>query len=62
MLYVVRDVPLKKTFVKRDAGALPQQVLGALVVVEVAENTSTALVIKSVETIYLGDKVKLIKN
>ena len=62
MLYVVRDVPLKKTFVKRDVGALPQQVLGALVVVEVAENTSTALVIKSVETIYLGDKVKLIKN
>lgn len=62
MLYVVRDVPLDKTYVKRDAAPLPQQVLGALVVVDVSDNTSTALVIKSVETIYLGDKVKLIKN
>jgi LysM repeat protein len=62
MLYVVRDVPLDKTFVTRNAGTLPQQLLGALVVVEVSDNTSTALVVKSVETIYLGDKVKLIKN
>jgi len=62
MLYVVRDVPLDKTFVKRDAGTLPQLLLGAVVVVEVSDNTSTALVVKSVETIYLGDKVKLIKN
>ncbi|MDD2337626.1 MAG: LysM peptidoglycan-binding domain-containing protein [Geobacteraceae bacterium] len=62
MLYVVRDVPLNKTYVKRDAAPLPQQVLGAVVVVDVSDKTSTALVIKSVETIYLGDKVKLIKN
>jgi hypothetical protein len=62
MLYVVRDVPLDKTFVKRDAGTLPQLLLGAVVVVEVSDKTSTALVVKSVETIYLGDKVKLIKN
>jgi hypothetical protein len=62
MLYVVRDVPLDKTYVKRDAGTLPQLVLGAVVVVDVSDKTSTALVIKSVETIYLGDKVKLIKN
>ncbi len=62
LLYVVRDVPLDKTYVKRDVGALPQLVLGALVVAETADNTSTALVIKSAETIYLGDKVKLFKN
>jgi hypothetical protein len=62
MLYVVRDVPLDKTYVKRKAAPLPQQVLGAVVVVDVSDNTSTALVVKSVETIYLGDKVKLIKN
>ena len=62
VLYVVRDVPLDKTFVKRDAGTLPQLVLGAVVVVDVTDKTSTALVVKSVETIYVGDKVKLIKN
>ncbi len=62
MLYVVRDVPVDETFVKRDAGTLPQLLLGAVVVVEVSDKTSTALVVKSVETIYLGDKVKLIKN
>jgi hypothetical protein len=62
MLYVVRDVPLNKTFVERPTAPLPQQLLGALVVVDTSGNTSTALVVKSVETIYLGDKVKLIKN
>ncbi len=62
MLYVVRDVPLDKTYEKRNAAPLPQQVLGAVVVVDVSNNTSTALVVKSVETIYIGDKVKLIKN
>jgi len=62
LLYVVRDVPLDKTFVQREASPLPQQVLGAVVVVEVSDKTSTALVVKSVETIYLGDKVKLFKN
>jgi hypothetical protein len=62
MLYVVRDVPMDKTYVQRPAEPLPQQLLGAVVVVGVAGNTSTALVVKSVETIYLGDKVILIKN
>jgi hypothetical protein len=62
MLYVVRDIPADKTFATRDVGTLPQLILGALVVVETADNTSTALVIKSAETIYLGDKVKLFKN
>ncbi|MHC1698433.1 MAG: LysM peptidoglycan-binding domain-containing protein [Geobacteraceae bacterium] len=62
MLYVVRDVPLDKKYVQRPAEPLPQQLLGAVVVVDIAENTSTALVVKSVETIYLGDKVILLKN
>lgn len=62
MVYVVRDIPVDKTYDKRDVGTLPQLLLGALVVVETADNTSTALVIKSAETIYLGDKVKIFKN
>lgn len=62
MLYVVRDVPVDKTYLKRDVGKLPQEVLGAVVVVELSDNTSTALMVKTVETVYVGDKVKLIKN
>ena len=62
MLYVVRDVPVDKTYLTRDVGALPQEVLGAAVVVELSDNTSTALMVKTAETIYIGDKVKLIKN
>ncbi|TFG92383.1 MAG: LysM peptidoglycan-binding domain-containing protein, partial [Syntrophobacterales bacterium] len=46
MLYVVRDVPLDKTFVKRDAGTMPQLLLGAVGVVEVSDKTSTALGVK----------------
>jgi hypothetical protein len=63
MLYVVRDVVLEKTFYDlRPAVKLPVDVLGALVVVEVGENTSTALVVKNIDTIYLGDRVELKKS
>jgi LysM repeat protein len=62
MLYVVRDVAPNPDYVTRDVGNLPKEVLGAVVVVELGERTSSALVVKSVEAIRLGDQVKLISN
>lgn len=55
MLYVVRKVVPDREY--RGAITLPQEVLGALVIVGAGRNTSTALVVKNVETIYLGDTV-----
>lgn len=62
MLYVVRDVQPNEDYVKRDVGNLPQEIFGAVVVVETAEKTSTALVVKSIEAIRVGDKVSLFKK
>jgi len=62
MLYVVRDVAPNPDYLNRDVGTLPKEVLGAVVIVELGEITSTALVVKSVEAISLGDQVKLIRN
>jgi hypothetical protein len=55
MLYVVRTVLPDREF--RGAVTLPQEVLGALIIVGVGRDTSTALIIKNAETIFLGDKV-----
>jgi hypothetical protein len=41
---------------------LPPEVLGAVVVVDIGESTSTALVVKSIDTIYRGDRVELKKS
>jgi hypothetical protein len=63
MLYVVRDVIPEKNFYDfRPAVKLPVDVLGMLVVVEVGNRTSTALVVKNVDTIYRGDRVELEKS
>jgi LysM repeat protein len=62
MLYVVKDVKPDSRFVNRDVGNLPKEVLGAIVVVETGEKTSTALVVKSVDPIHVGDQVQLLKN
>ncbi len=62
LLYVVRDVQPNEDYVKRDVGNLPQELYGAVVVVETAEKTSTALVVKSIEAIRVGDRVTLLKN
>ncbi len=62
LLYIVRD-PHPGTFnAESSAGALPRMVIGAVVVVETGNRTSTGLVIKSSEEIYRGDKVELIMN
>lgn len=60
LIYVLRDVPPNPDYVTRDVGDLPQKVIGAVVVVELGERTSTALVVKSAEEIRLGDKVRLL--
>lgn len=62
MLYIVRDVVPDQTYALEKIEKLPVEVLGALVIVETNENTSTALVVKSIDTIYRGDRVELKKN
>jgi len=63
LLYIVRDVvPEQNLFDFTPIGKLPDEVLGALVVVETGQNTSTALVVKSIDAIYRGDRAELIKS
>jgi hypothetical protein len=62
VLYVTRDVHPEKYNAKSSAGTLPKMVIGALVVVETGDKTSTGLLIKSSEDIIKGDRVELIKN
>ncbi len=58
MLYVVRDVTVEAQYIKSAIGRLPVDVIGALLIVDVGEKTATALVVKSVDTIYRGDRVE----
>lgn len=62
MLYVVRKAETEIKFYSGVDYDLPVDVLGALVVVETGENTSTALVVKSIDTIYKGDKIEMKKG
>lgn len=62
LFYVVRKVESEIKFYTGTVYDLPVDVLGALVVVDTAENTSTALVIKSIDTIYKGDKLEMKKG
>lgn len=62
MLYIVRDVVPDQKYALDKIDKLPVDVIGALVVVETAEHTSTALIVKSIEAIYRGDRVELKKN
>jgi len=57
MLYIVRDVSLDKRITEGRVDRLPQELLGALVILETGKKTSTALVVKSIDTIYKGDKL-----
>lgn len=59
MLYVIRDVTPDQKYALDKIEKLPVEVVGALVVVETGTNTSTALVVKSVDTIYRGDRVEM---
>jgi hypothetical protein len=62
LLYVVRDITPERVYSDRKVGDLPKDVIGAIVVVDMGENTSTGLIVKSVVSIHKGDKVKLLMN
>jgi hypothetical protein len=57
MLYVVRDVTPDQHYVEGRIDRLPQELLGALVILETGKKTATALVVKSIDTIYKSDKI-----
>jgi hypothetical protein len=62
MVYVIRDVQPDPKFIDLQVGKLPPEVIGALVVVDTNKLTSTALVVKSIDTIYRADRVELLKG
>ncbi|KAB0667347.1 LysM peptidoglycan-binding domain-containing protein [Oryzomonas japonica] len=57
MLYIIRDVALDRKYVEGRVERLPQELLGALVILETGKRTATALVVKSIDAIYKGDKL-----
>jgi len=57
LLYVVREVVMDDMPVDPDTVTLPHEVVGAVVVVHVGKRTSTALLIKSIDTIFKKDMV-----
>lgn len=57
MLYIVRDVTVDQRYVEGRIDRLPQELLGALVILETGKRTATALVVKSIDAIYKGDKI-----
>lgn len=57
MLYIVRDVTIDQKYVEGRLEKLPQELLGALVIIEAGKKTSTALVVKSIDAIYKGDRI-----
>jgi len=62
MLYIVRDVKPDQRYALAKIEKLPVEVLGALVVLDTGLNTSTAIIVKSVDTVYRGDRVELKKS
>ncbi len=57
LLYIVRKVNIEKMLVDRYVGELPNEVVGAIVVVEAGSKTSTAIIIKSIDAIFKGNEV-----
>ena len=57
MLYIVRDVTIDQRYVEGRIDKLPQELLGALVILETGKKTAVALVVKSIDTIYKGDRI-----
>jgi hypothetical protein len=57
MLYIVRDVTIDGRSTTGYNEKLPQELLGALVILETGKRTSTALVVKSIDAIYRGDRL-----
>jgi len=57
LMYVIRKVEIEKMLVDRYVGQLPNEVVGAVVIVEAGQNTSTAIVVKSIDAIFKGNEV-----
>ena len=57
MLYIVRDVTLDKRITEGRVDKLPQELLGAVVILETGNKVATALVVKSIDAIYKGDRI-----
>jgi LysM repeat protein len=62
MLYIVRDVVPDQRYTQAKIEKLPVEVVGALVVVSTGMNSSTAVIVKSVDTVYRGDRVEMKKS
>lgn len=62
MLYIVRDVVPDQRYASSKIEKLPVEVIGALVVVSTGMNSSTAVIVKSVDTVYRGDRVEMKKS
>jgi len=50
-------VTIDQRYVEGRIDKLPQELLGALVILETGKKTATALVVKSIDTIYNGDRI-----
>ncbi|HBA71630.1 MAG: peptidoglycan-binding protein LysM [Geobacteraceae bacterium GWC2_55_20] len=57
ILYIVRDVVLDQRYAEGRIDKLPQELLGALVILETGKKVATALVVKSIDAIYKGDRL-----
>ena len=57
LLYIVRDVTIDQRYVEGRVDRLPQELLGALVILETGKKVATALVVKSIDAIYKGDRL-----
>ena len=57
MLYIVRDVNLDQRHTEGRVDKLPQELLGAIVILEAGNKVATALVVKSIDAIYKGDRI-----
>ncbi|MRR39510.1 peptidoglycan-binding protein LysM, partial [bacterium] len=58
-LYILRDVVPDQQYADISVDRLPPEVIGAIVVVQSGDNTATGLVVKSIDTIYRGDRVEV---
>ncbi len=57
LLYIVREVKIDQRYVEGRVDRLPPELLGALVILETGTKTSTALVVKSIDTIFKGERI-----
>lgn len=55
LLYITRKFKPVKSFSDRYVGELPSEVIGAMVLVEVGHNSSTGIVVKSIDAAHPGD-------